>query len=57
MLICQQHLLTQEEVAPLAIRFFQDDLGYIKQDPDGKISLTNLGIHEEEEEDGEDEEG
>jgi len=33
----------QEQIAPLAIRFFRDDLGYIIQHPDGRISLTDTG--------------
>lgn len=33
----------QEQIAPLAIRFFRDELGYIIQHPDGRISLTDTG--------------
>ena len=33
----------QDQIAPLAIRFFRDELGYIIQHPDGRISLTDVG--------------
>jgi hypothetical protein len=33
----------QEKVAPLAIRYFRDELRYISQHRDGTISLTQLG--------------
>jgi len=33
----------QDEVAPLAIDFFQNKKGYIKQRSDGRISLTETG--------------
>ena len=33
----------QEQIAPLVIRFFRDELGYIIQYPDNRISITDKG--------------
>ena len=31
----------QDQIAPLVIRFFRDELGYIIQYPDNRISITD----------------
>ena len=33
----------QDQIAPLAIKFFRDELGYIIQHPDKRISITDKG--------------
>jgi hypothetical protein len=33
----------QDQIAPLVIRFFRDELGYIIQYPDKRISITDKG--------------